>query len=605
MLLLLFGTPLIKTPNAGSVFRLTQGRGAAEKTAPSTMSVQTVGTKATANSLAEGKEEDRPQCQRQLLQCKSNPDIVHLAPTPVNLGCLEQFLFHYPKVDERNMLLEGFRYGFRVKYNGPRRAKQAKNLKSIGENFEIACQKVAKEVELGRVAGPFTKPPFPNLQVSPLGLVPKKSPGEYRLIHHLSHPHGRSINDFISEEDSTVHYTRFDTAVNFMRDLGQGALLGKLDVKGAFRILPISPRDFELLGFRLDGCYFVDKCLPMGLSRSCQLFEAFSTFLEWQLRKMVQGSYVTHYLDDFLILGPPGNTLCRRTMGAFMSLCDSLGIPLADEKTEGPVSTLVFLGLELNSEAQTVKVPENKVTGLKELINCLLSKKKATLKEVQQVIGTMQFACRAVVPGRTFMRRLIGLTSGVKRPHHYIRVTQEAKRDLEMWLCFLDQFNGVSSMLDKQWLFNSDINLFTDASGSWGFAAYFDGRFIHSPWGPHFAEERQSNNISFLELFPICVAMEVWGEELRSKKIIFHCDNLGIVEVLNKQTAKCTRIMSLLRALVLQCLRHNIIFRAEHVPGKRNSIADALSRFQMTRFRQLAPEADAQGTPFPARLWQL
>ena len=119
------------------------------------------------------------------------------------------------------------------------------------------------------------------------------------------------------------------------------------------------------------------------------------------------------------------------------------------------------------------------------------------------------------------MRRLIGLTLGVKSPHHHIRITRQAKLALEMWLTFLDTFNGILSMLDKQWSFNSDINLYTDASGSVGFAAYFDGRWIQASWGEHYQDERTSNNISFLELFPIFVAIAVWGHELAWKKIVF------------------------------------------------------------------------------------
>ena len=206
-----------------------------------------------------------------------------------------------------------------------------------------------------------------------------------------------------------------------MRDLGQGALLAKLDIKLAFRLLPIHPDDFELLGIFLDGFYFSDKSLPMGLSRSCQLFEYFSTFLEWQSKQQMLPShcYATHYLDDFLIQGPPGNILCQDTMDCFTTLCQNLGIPLAHDKTEGPVCKLVFLGLELDSVSQIVKIPEDKVVALKGLICDLLKVNKATLKDIQKVIGTMQFACRALIPGRTFMRRLIGLTSGVKRPHQH------------------------------------------------------------------------------------------------------------------------------------------------------------------------------------------
>ena len=51
----------------------------------------------------------------------------------------------------------------------------------------------------------------------------------------------------------------------------------------------------------------------------------------------------------------------------------------------------------------------------------------------------------------------------------------------------------------------------------------------------------------------------------------------------------CSRIMDLVRALTLQTLKYNFYFKALHVPGHYNDIADSISRFQQTRFRRLAP----------------
>ena len=528
-----------------------------------------------------------------------------LAPTPIKFERLNILLSKYPYHVARNTLIDGFRSGFRVKYTGPRSPRDAHNLKSVIQNKNIARLKIEKEIELGRVAGPFLKRPFINLIVSPLGLVPKKSAGEFRLIHHLSYPAGSSINDFIGESDSTVQYAKFDVAVNIMRDLGQGALMGKLDIKSAFRLLPMHPDDHDLLGFKFDGKYYYDKCLPMGLSRSCQLFELFSSFLEWLLRQSITPCHVIHFLDDFLLLGSPGTEQCLHAMNCFKSMCEDIGIPLAIEKTEGPVTRLIFLGLELDSDLQVVRVPQDKVLTLRTLISNMLVKNKVTLKQIQQLIGSMQFACRALVPGRAFMRRLIDLTCGVRKQHHFKRLTTGAKSDLNMWIEFLNSYNGVSALLDREWSFYSDIHLYTDASGSLGFAAYFNGKWAQGSWESHFLREREGKNIAFLELFPICVALSIWGDKLNSKKIIMHCDNQGVVHVINKQTAKCPRIMALLRFLVLKCLRCNILLRAEHIPGKLNDISDAISRFQMQRFRKLAPQADKDKTPFPEHLWKL
>lgn len=86
-------------------------------------------------------------------------------------------------------------------------------------------QRIQQELLCSRIAWPFIEPPpFPNIQVSPLGLVPKKSPGEHRLIHHLSFPEGASINHHIPQEFCYVQYKSVQTAIEIIKHIGTGAL---------------------------------------------------------------------------------------------------------------------------------------------------------------------------------------------------------------------------------------------------------------------------------------------------------------------------------------------------------------------------------------------
>ena len=68
------------------------------------------------------------------------------------------------------------------------------------------------------------------------------------MIHHLSYPEGESANDYIDLTICSIQYTKFDEAVKMIQNLGEGILLGKADVKNAFRLMIISPDDFPLLG---------------------------------------------------------------------------------------------------------------------------------------------------------------------------------------------------------------------------------------------------------------------------------------------------------------------------------------------------------------------
>jgi hypothetical protein len=106
----------------------------------------------------------------------------------------------------------------------------------------------------------------------------------------------------------------------------------------------------EIFHFTLLGKYYIDKCLPMGCSISCALFEKFVTFLQWALQKKSGLNTIDHYLDDFIFLGRPGTDECSLLRKEFDNLCTSLGVPLAVKKEEGPVTKLICLGLGIDTE---------------------------------------------------------------------------------------------------------------------------------------------------------------------------------------------------------------------------------------------------------------
>ncbi|KAJ1178185.1 hypothetical protein NDU88_003432 [Pleurodeles waltl] len=247
------------------------------------------------------------------------PELQHntIASSPITFSTLARILKGYPRPVERELLFRGFSEGFRIPYAGP-------------------------------VAGPFTQPLLPNFIVSPLGIVPKKEQGKDRMIHHLSYPKGSSVNDYLEKGTCSVCYASFDEAIDLVRAAGKGALMAKADIESTFRLLPVHPSSFHLLGMQWAGQYFYDKSMPMGCAVSCSLFETFACFLEWALIESNPPGSSLHYLDDFLFIGRAGSGNCRATLNAFEHLSQSLGVPLAPGKTQGPTECLTFLGIEID-----------------------------------------------------------------------------------------------------------------------------------------------------------------------------------------------------------------------------------------------------------------
>jgi hypothetical protein len=175
--------------------------------------------------------------------------------------------------------------------------------------------------------------------------------------------------------------------------------------------------------------------------------------------------------------------------------------------------------------------------------------------------------------------------------------------DLKVWKEFLITQNGSVTMLPVQWEDNETLNLFTDSAGSIGFGVYFDGRWAQGTWPVDLVVPK--SHIAFLELFPVVLAVLLWANILQNRKIMFHCDNQSVVAMIQKQSTPDQHCMRLIRIFVLHCLKFNILFRAKYIPGEKNEIADALSRFQMIRFQYMCPQAEQHMTVIPESVWRL
>ena len=448
------------------------------------------------------------------------------------------------------------------------------NHPSVHDNLQIVNKMISVELHLGRVAGPFLRPPFTDLVVSPLGLVPKKEAGAFRLIHDLSFPKGDSVNGGIPREYCSVSYEGYDYFVSMLAEVGRGCFIAKADIESAFRIIPISPVDYHLLGFMINDQYFYDRCLPMGCSISCQLFEEFSCAIQWVLTKSFHVESMSHILDDFMFLSHTESS-CRGYLNKFLTVARFIGIPIKHSKTVLPATCVIVHGIEVDTDLMQARLPRDKLENAVILVRNFARRKKVTLRELQSLIGTLSFACKVIVPGRPFLRRLIDLTVGINRPNFHVRLNNEARLDLAAWLIFLESFNGISLLLNDQWLSSEKLELFTDASNL-GFAGVLQEKWFQGAWPPSWS----ARHISIKELFPIVLALRLWPDHFRNRRVLIFCDNEAVVYVINNQSSRDPGLMSLIRTMTVTLMQSNVIMRAKHVPGRLNIVADKLSRFQ-------------------------
>ena len=434
---------------------------------------------------------------------------------------------------------------------------------------------------------------------SPLGLQPKKVPGEFRVIHHLSYPKGASINDGIPKHLSTVKYSSVGQAISNIIQKGQGSYMAKTDIKSAFRIIPVNPSDYHLLGFYWDSGYYYDRCLPMGCSSSCAIFEAFSTSLEWIIQRRLPRVAVLHILDDFLFISPTYHE-SKLALQTFKHICADIGVPLAPEKTVGPSQIIEFAGIHLDSVDMSASLPKDKITKFTHHIDLLMDQKTAQLKQIQALAGMLNFACGIIAPARAFSRRLIDLTIGLSKPYHHKKISYHVKQDLLVWRKFLTSHNRKTFFLDFRFISQETLQFYTDASSTIGYGGFFGHRWFSGRWSP----QDKNYNIALLELFPICVAIKLWGPALANKCIQINSDNIAVVHILNSSTSKDPLLMSLLRILILDCMTFNLFIQSQHIPGQFNTVADMISRGKEAQALQLYPHLSKEPEVIPTT-WQL
>ena len=292
---------------------------------------------------------------------------IPLAPTPVRVLALSRMLSAHPQRQWVDYLLRGLSFGFSTGYTGPHHPRHSHNLPSAASRPEVISSYIAKECASGHTAGPFMHPPFPNFIVNPLGAVPKKRTGKWRLIMHLSFPPGASINDGIDIANFPLRYSTVADAMDSCMRLGRGALMAKLDVQSAFRLCPVQPDEHHLLGMCWQGRYFFDRVLPFGLRSAPFVFNTLAEALEWIARQHGL-TYIHHYLDDFFVAGAPDSPACSAHLRTLTSLCNTL-IPLAKEKLEGPATQLEYLRILLDTDLLEARLLLDKLHDLKSALS--------------------------------------------------------------------------------------------------------------------------------------------------------------------------------------------------------------------------------------------
>ncbi len=206
--------------------------------------------------------------------------------------------------------------------------------------------------------GPFDEAPFEVFRISPIGIATGKFSGKKRLIVDLSSPHNStvpSINSLIPLDEFSLRYHDIEQAVELIKIAGHGAWLAKIDITSAFKVMPIHPDAWHLFGVQWAGKFYFAVRLTFGFKSSPKIFDMLSEAICWILSNNYAIPHLIHLLDDFLIISPP--EAIPAPISSQSKIFSELGIPIAQEKTLGPATSIEFLGINLDSVKSEVSLP--------------------------------------------------------------------------------------------------------------------------------------------------------------------------------------------------------------------------------------------------------
>eukprot|EP00741_Cyanophora_paradoxa_P000420 tig00000404_g411.t1 len=521
-----------------------------------------------------------------------------LAPTPVRPDRIAAALEGHPDPSLAARLAHGFAHGFPLQYRGPCFSAISRPEPSALEHIDVVRQDVEKEIAMGRVAGPFPSPPLAPFVASPVGAIPKKRSTKWRRIHNLSYPkhRGPSVNSGIDPDELHYQNTKVSRAIELLIQLGRGAEMAKADIESAFRLLAVRRKDWWLLGFALPSRsnptileFFIDLCLPFGARSSPRIFEDLGQALDFALRR--RGLDPTRYVDDIFLIGRAGTGECRRYIDVLLEVCADLGIPLAPHKLEGPGTRLTFLGIELDSLAMVARLSPERLADLEAKLAEWATRSHASAGQLRSLAGSLVSAVPVVPAGRFFLRRVVAQLATLRANHHRARLHAGFHADLAWWRDLLQRLHGVRLIPTSDWQSAKVLRIQTDASNL-GFGAVFGSSWTFGSW-----PEGTTRSMPWRELMALVIAAATWGPSWQQQRIIFETDCKPVFHALSGGRISQPALAPLLRSLYRLSALHHFEFRAVHVPGLENALADPLSRLQISVFKERLPSADSSPTP--------
>ena len=475
-------------------------------------------------------------------------------------GRLAHFAEKWEEITDNKWVLSIVRNGFRIPFikitplsSVPIRMSQSSS-PFLREEIENLLNKRAVE----RVQNPGT-PGF----YSRIFLVPKKN-GKFCLILDLS-----LLNRYIEKQAFKMETVK---SVRQAMRLNDWAV--SIDLTDAYLHVPIHRQSRKYLRFLHQDQVYHFSALPFGMSLSPLIFSKLMDVIAAFLRQ--RAISVFPYLDDWLIKNLIHNRLITQTRICIQTI-QSLGfLPNLKKSDLFPAQKFTFIGMEILTQQNLVRVPADRVQNLILTIKKIMSAKHVSARTFLSLLGKLSAAADLVLLGRLHLRPLQMCLLSVWKPHilpldHPISTNGMIRSHLQWWINPIRFETGTSIHPPDPEFF-----LYTDAS-HYGWGAHLEPTTLsfHGCW----TENQSQLHINMLEMMAIRLALKQAKTFIHHSCIMISTDNTTVVSYINKQGGThspnlCVEVWKILN----WCLEQDIVIRVRHIPGKFNILADRLSR---------------------------
>lgn len=497
------------------------------------------------------------------------------------------------------------RYGWPLGCEDPGEQVLPKNHKGAREFQSEVRDYLYAQRDKCTLIGPLKQNPFgEEARFSPLNSREKRDSEDRRIIVDLSAPRGKSINSGTPKQTylgkvCELHYPKVDDLIKLIykkKEKSESVKLMKVDLKSAYKQECYDPGDIHLLGMIFDDRFWFDTTLTMGACQSAGCCQRSTNALMHVYRLF--GYEGVNFLDD--LASAEVSELAGEAFRTLRWVLQEIKVREAVEKASPPSPIMIFLGILLNTILMRMEITPDRMSAIQAEVIRWTTKRYATLRQVQSLIGKLNFCASTVYAGRLFFSRILAFMKEMPE-RGYTRIQGEVKLDIQWWCKFISNFNGVSCIPELHWstpgkVFMTDSSL--KLAGGWSENEFFIFEY------PQDLLAREDVFIHELESVAVLLGVRAFAHKCKGRRLLVRCDNEATVSVINTGRSHKTFTQACMRELHFWCARADCQIYAVFIRSEQNALADLLSRWEGSEanfraFQVLTGEQDMSRLEIP------